>query len=102
MPELILATVLYLRRHYLPPPIDKGYGAPARRNNPAWIISQWWTGPHGQPVSSRTIIQLLQQAPNGPTRKVGPNSFQTTVDPFQWLFKHGYTEWTSYQPASRY
>jgi hypothetical protein len=24
------------------------------------------------------------------------------VDPFQWLFQHGYTEWTTYQPASRY
>jgi hypothetical protein len=99
---LLLATVLFFRRHYLTPLINKGYGAPGRGNNPAWIISTSWTGPNGQPVSSNNIIQLLQQAPAGPTHKIGPSSFQTTIDPYQWLYQHGYTEWTTYQPANRY
>jgi len=99
---LLLATLLYLRRHYEAPLLDKGYGAPAIGNNPAWVISQSWTGPDGKPVSQSAIIQLIQQAPQGTPKKVGPNTYQIAVNPFQWLFQHGYTEWTRYQPASRF
>jgi hypothetical protein len=97
---LMLATVLYLRRHYLAPLLAKGTGAAGPGNG--WVLSQWWTGPNGKPVPWNTLIGLIQGAPTGPTKKVGPNSFQTTIDPFRWLAQHGYTEWTTYQPASRY
>jgi hypothetical protein len=97
---LMLATVLYLRRHYLGPLLAKGTGAVGRGNG--WVLSQWWTRPNGKPVPWNTLIGLIQGAPTGPTKQVGPNSFQTTVDPFHWLAQHGYTEWTTYQPASRY
>jgi hypothetical protein len=99
---LMMATVLFLRRHYMAPLVNKGTGAPGTGSNPAWVLSQWWTGPNGKPVSQSTIMGLLQGAPRGPTTQTGPNSFQTLVDPFRWLTQHGYTEWTSYQPASRY
>jgi len=99
---LMLATVLYLRRHYLAPLLDKGAGAPSRGNNPAWVLSQWWTGPNGKPVPWNTLVGLIRGAPKGRRKQVGPNSFETVVDPFRWLTQHGYTEWTSYQPASRY
>jgi ABC-2 family transporter protein len=99
---LLLATVLFFRRHYMTPLINKGYGAPSTSNPPAWIISTSWTGPHGQPVSNNNIIYLLQRAPAGPAQQVGPHSYQRLVDPFQWLYQHGYTEWTTYQPANRY
>ena len=99
---LLAATLLVWRPPYLAPLLNQGIGAPSRGNNPAWVISQWWTGPNGQPVSYRSIIGLLQQAPAGPAHKVGPNTYRIAVDPFQWLFQHGYTEWTSYQPASRF
>ncbi len=98
---LLLATVLYLRRHYLAPLLSKG-GAPGTGSNPAWVLSQWWTGPNGKPVPWNTLTGLIQGAPKGPMKQVGPNTFQTKIDPFQWLAQHGYTEWTSYQPASRY
>jgi hypothetical protein len=97
---LMLATVLYLRRHYLAPLLAKGTGAAGPGNG--WVLSQWWIGPNGKPVPWNTLIGLIQGAPKGPTKQVGPNSFQTTVDPFRWLAQHGYTEWTTYQPASRY
>jgi hypothetical protein len=96
---LMLATVLYLRRHYMAPLIDKGIGG---GNQAGWVLSQWWTGPNGKPVPFGTLMELIQGAPKGPTVQVGPNSFQTEVDPFRWLAQHGYTEWTTYQPASRY
>jgi hypothetical protein len=99
---LLVATVLYLRRHYMTPLLNKGFGAPSRSNPPAWIISSWWTGPHGEPVNNSEIIYLLQRAPQGPAQQVGPHGYQQLVDPYQWLFQHGYTEWTTYQPASRF
>jgi ABC-2 family transporter protein len=99
---LLLATVLFFRRHYMTPLLNKGYGAPSTSNPAAWIISTRWTGPNGQPVSNNNIISLLQRAPQGPAQQVGPNSYQRLVDPFQWLYQHGYTEWTTYQPANRF
>jgi hypothetical protein len=92
---LMLATISFLRRHYMAPLVTKSSGS-------GWILGQWWTGRNGQPVPFNMISMLTQGAPTGPARKTGPNRFQTHIDPFQWLFQHGYTEWTSYQPASRY
>ena len=73
---LLGATVFYLRPHYLAPLSTRPNGtAPPS----SWTISQWWTGLNGQRVTNNNqIIQLLQ----GPHR--------------------GYSQWTIYQPASRY
>ena len=81
------------------PLLDKGTGGASQSG---WVLSQWWTGPNGRPVPFGTLMGLISVAPKGPTRQIGPNSLQTTVDPFRWLTQHGYTEWTSYQPASRF
>jgi hypothetical protein len=99
---LMLVTYSFLRRHYLAPLLNKGAGAPSRGSSPSWVLSQWWTGPNGKPVPLNTLMGLVRGAPKGPSKQVGPNTFQTVIDPFSWLAKHGYTEWTSYQPASRY
>jgi hypothetical protein len=73
---LLLVTILYLRPHYEAPLIARGQGAPGAS---PWLIKQWWTGPNGKTVTSENkIIALL----NHPQR--------------------GYTEWTSYQPETRY
>jgi hypothetical protein len=73
---LLLVTVFYLRPHYLAPLSTRPNGtAPSS----SWIISQWWTGPNGQRITNLDqIIQLIQ----GPHR--------------------GYSEWTIYQPDTRY
>jgi hypothetical protein len=99
---LLLVTVSFLRRHYMAPLLNKGSGAPGTGGSPAWVLSQWWTAPNGKLVPENTLAGLLQGAPRSPAKRVGPNTFQTNVDPFRWLAQHGYTEWTSYQPASRY
>jgi hypothetical protein len=73
---LLLATMLFLRRHYEAPLIT----STGHTGASSWVISSWWTGPNGQRVTSENrIIALL----NG-----GPHP--------------GYTAWTIYQPATRY
>ena len=37
----------------------------------------------------------------GQSYRVGPAG-GGSVDPIQYLLQHGYTQWTSYQPDSRY
>jgi hypothetical protein len=59
------------------PPICANSSAPSPANPPSWP-------PSGSP---------------GP-RKFGPGQFH--LDDTQWLTQHGYVQWTSYQPASRY
>jgi len=64
-------------------------------------VHQWWT--HGAVrVSNADLNQVLQAVGvhvNGGDIAVKPGA---PDDPFQYLLQHGYTQWTSYQPDSRY
>jgi hypothetical protein len=73
---LMLATVLYLRKHYQAPLVARNGSTPSGAN---WNISQWWTGPNGKPVTDFGQIIALIRHP-----------------------QPGYTQWTLYQPAARY
>jgi ABC-type transport system involved in multi-copper enzyme maturation permease subunit len=98
---LAFTTTLWLRQHYLVPLVTNNPGGPPGAGNAALPISRWWTGPNGKPVSQSVINHLLQGFQ--PTViKVGPNTFNKIVDPQHYLAKHGYTQWMSYQPASRF
>jgi hypothetical protein len=81
---LALATTVYLREHYMAP----------------LITSQWWTKGGRFAFAGRPPDSLLQQlcssSPAGPLGKPLHQTF------FQCLSQHGYTTWTSYQPASRF
>jgi hypothetical protein len=73
---LLLATVLYLRQHYQAPlTVRSGQSTGAS----PWAISQWWTGPDGKTITSEHQIIALLAHP-----------------------RHGYTQWTIYQPGTRY
>jgi hypothetical protein len=48
------------------------------------------------------ISQELRGYHHAPTAQVGPNTFQTVLNPVPYLTQHGYANWTSYQPASRF
>jgi hypothetical protein len=91
---LAFATGGFLREHYLAPLVTTNLNVPAS----AWIMSQWWTK-GGQFASGFPPINLLNQfcssLPPGP----GKPSWETFA---QCLSQHGYTQWTSYQPASRF
>jgi hypothetical protein len=92
---LAAATAVLLREHYLTPLLTRNPNVPGT----AWIISQWWTKGSrfafaGNPPGS-LLNRFCSSAPAGPG-KVSPGTFA------QCLAQHGYTQWTSYQPASRF
>jgi hypothetical protein len=85
-----LAVGLDLRQHYLPPLIIPGANGPVPS---AWTLGSWYTGRGGQVVSG----YIVNAACPGP----GPGN-STPGAPPQCMPQHGYTQWWSYQPASRY
>jgi hypothetical protein len=92
---LAVATGGWLRQHYLAPLVRNTLTVPGS----AWIVSQHWTTNGGRPVSQSVIDQVLLRAPSTVVGKGGiPKSFAVT----QYLMRHGYTQLTSYQPASRF
>jgi ABC-type transport system involved in multi-copper enzyme maturation permease subunit len=98
---LAFTTTLWLRQHYLAPLVTNNPGGPPGAGNAALPVSQWYAGPNGKPVSQSVIDQVLQKFQPAAT-KVGPNTFKTSLDPQHYLAQHGYTQWMSYQPASRF
>jgi len=94
---LAFATALWLREHYITPLVTHNPDLPGS----AWIISHWYTGRNGKPLSQAAISQILQ-ADHAATNKIGPNTFQTFLNAVGYLTQHGYTFWVSYQPGSRF
>ncbi len=92
---LAVAASGFLRERYLTPLATSSANVPGT----GWIISQWWTKDGKFAFGGNPPINLLNQfcsaAPSGP----GKPSQGTFA---QCLAQHGYTMWTSYQPASRF
>jgi len=80
----------FLRQHYARPLLTSNLNLPGS----AWIISQWWTrgGKVGNPPQSICTPAELGAGAGKPS----PGSIN------QCLHQHGYTQWTSYQPAGRF
>ena len=105
---LAFAAGLYLRQHYLTPLVARNLFRPPAS---AWITSQWWTK-GGTTISqsvmtariNRMFYQLMPlvhaSAPKG--SDVKEQKGLTNGDILHNLVRHGYTQWTSYQPASRF
>lgn len=86
-----LGTALYLRQHYMTPLLTSNPNVPSS----AWLVNQWYTkggkfafGAHGS-----GIVNAVTQFCNGG---------RSGLSPAQCLSQHGYTQWTSYQPGSRF
>jgi ABC-2 family transporter protein len=94
---LAFAAGGFLRQHYLTPLVTSNPNVPGN----AWIFSQWWTKggkvafSGGWPPDS-VINRFCSSVPSGPFGKGSSDAFN------QCLSQHGYTHWTSYQPASRF
>lgn len=83
--------------------LRRGYLAPLVTSTPnvagsAWIVSQQWTS-GGRPVSQSVIDRVLSQG--GPLA-VGKGGIPQSFNTMQYLARHGYTQLTTYQPASRF
>jgi ABC-2 family transporter protein len=90
---LALATGLWLRQHYATPLLTSNSDLPSS----AWVMSQWWTRDGRFAFAGRPPDTLLVQlcSPSGPGKA-------PRADIAQCLGQHGYTEWTSYEPVSRF
>jgi hypothetical protein len=96
---LAFAAGAFLRQHYLTPVVTSNLNVPGS----AWIISQWWTKGGRFAFAGFPPARLLEQfCPGGPPVAVGPGGKPKAVALAQCLTPHGYTQWTSYQPASRF
>ena len=97
---LAIAAAGLLREHYLAPLVTSSANVPGA----AWLISQWWTKGGRLAFAGNPPDSLLNQFCSfgpGPSSKGGaPASPGQTFA--QCLAPHGYTQWTSYQPASRF
>jgi ABC-type transport system involved in multi-copper enzyme maturation permease subunit len=100
---LALAAGLYLRHHYLTPLVTRNLFNPP---GSAWIISQWWTK-GGTTISQSTMNQLVNSmfyrllpAAHGAPGKA--KKLHANLNVMHYLTQHGYTQWTRYQPASRF
>jgi ABC-2 family transporter protein len=90
---LALAVGLYLRQHYAAPLLTRSPNLPGS----AWIMSQWWTKDGKFAFAGGPPNNLLMRICPSP----GPyKQLQDTV--LQCVVRHGYTQWTSYQPGSRF
>ena len=93
---LAFAAAGFLREHYLTPLVTTSNLSPGTTT--AWVIGQWSTKNGrfafaGDPPTS-LINQFCSSLP--PEKAAGPDGFA------QCLAQHGYVQWTSYQPASRF
>ena len=72
----------------------------------AWILSQWWT--KGGTTLSQSTMDQIQSSLAQQMMPVVPESVrkvykgQTVTNVLQYLTQHGYTQWTRYQPGSRF
>jgi ABC-type transport system involved in multi-copper enzyme maturation permease subunit len=93
---LACATDLLLRQHYLTPLLTSNPDVPSS----AWIMSQWWTRGGTFAFVSPPDSLLNQFCSALPPDDFGRKPKVTTLA--ECIAQHGYTQWTRYQPASRF
>jgi len=105
---LAIVAGLYIREHYLTPLVAKNlFNPPAS----AWILRQWWTE-GGRAVNQSAINQVQNSLffrllpvvhhSAGKGSDVKAQKLQVNLHILHYLSQRGYTQWTSYQPASRF
>jgi hypothetical protein len=92
---LAVTAGLFLRQHYLIALVTSQPNLPPS----AWILSRWWTKQGTFAFAGRPSMDLLQQY--CPPSAIGPGK-PSSATITGCLSQHGYTQWTRYQPASRF
>jgi hypothetical protein len=96
---LAFAAGGWLRPAYMSPVVTSSLNLPGS----AWVQSQWWTKNGKFAFSGWPPDRLFAQyCPAGPPTVVGPDGKPKQVGLAECLTPHGYTQWTSFQPASRF
>jgi hypothetical protein len=98
---LAVATALFLRQHYMTPLLTSHPNLPGS----AWSVSQWYTkgGKFAFPAQGGQLVRAVNQFCGEGISVNGRRAAGTfNGSPAQCLSRHGYTQWTSYQPGSRF
>jgi ABC-2 family transporter protein len=94
---LAFAAGGFLREHYLTPLVTTSLNLPGS----AWVLGQWWA--RGGAVLSQATMRHVIDSAFQPPVVGGPAGKEQSYDAvLGYLTRHGYTQWTSYQPASRF
>jgi hypothetical protein len=94
---LAFAAAGFLREHYLTPLVTTSINVNLPGGSTAWVISEWSTKGGRFAFAGNPPDSLVNQfCSSAPADKVGPLGFAPC------LAQHGYTQWTSYQPAGRF
>ena len=94
---LAVAAAVFLRQHYMTPLVIRNVTPDVS----AYVIGQQWYARGGQSVSQGMLAQVLQQQAPQLAGK-GGGTIPESPDTNQYLIQHGYTLWTTYQPAGRF
>lgn len=92
---LAIAVGGFLRQHYLAPTVTTKFNIPRS----AWVLNQEWRTTEGHLVSSTTLGHLLQQ---GGAQLAGKGGVPDSLGSWEFLVRHGLSQWTTYQPDSRF
>ncbi len=95
---LAIAAGAWLRKQYFEPIVTRSLNVP----NSVWVVSQDWTTKDGHVASQSALYQVLQGAPAQVAGKEGGGPNLHALAAWQYLIQHGYTQVTSYQPATRF
>jgi hypothetical protein len=90
---LALAAGLFLREHYMTPLVTNKLDL----SGSAWVVSQWYAkdGVFAFPARGSQMVETV-------VRLCPPRVGNSYLSPGQCLSQHGYTQWSSYQPGSRF
>ena len=92
---LAMQTATAIRPHYAAPVTVPSASAAAASSG--WVISMFAKSATGQELSQQSLFAAFQQqAPASVQNSGHPGAFQA------WLTQHGYTQWTTLQPDSRF
>ena len=93
-----------VREHYLTPLVTSSLNLPGS----AWVLGQWWTK-GGTTLSSSTMYGVINSAwaqvnppPPGAGAAGAAGKYGDYLTVLRYLSGHGYTQWTKYQPGSRF
>jgi hypothetical protein len=94
---LAVATATYLRQHYITALVASTPSVPGSD----LVLSQWWAK-GGRIAFGRAPVSLLERICPPPPAGAGKGNFDKSGFIAHCLTAHGYKQWISYQPATRF
>ena len=94
---LAVVAAAYLRRHYFAPLVASIPSVPGSD----LVMSHWWTK-GGTFAFARAPIGLLERVCPPPPAGAGKGNFDKAGYVAHCLTEHGYRQWISYEPATRF